>query len=125
MPALIPTPCRAFGCPNTTTDSYCLQHVHLKRDNRRRRKSDRNRPSAYQRGYDRHWSKARRLYLMDNPLCVRCLERGLIVEASVVDHIEPHRGERLKFWDRDNWQSLCKRCHDKKTGSEDRGEAWY
>lgn len=125
MPAILPKPCRAFGCPNTTTGSYCLQHAHMKRDVRRRRQSDAKRPNAHQRGYNRHWSKARRLYLMDNPLCVRCAERGLIVEARVVDHIEPHRGDRLKFWNRDNWQSLCKRCHDKKTVSEDKCEAWY
>ncbi len=123
MPGLIPTPCRAFGCPATTTDDYCVRHAHLKKTTRRRK--DKHRPNAHQRGYDRHWSKARRLYLMDNPLCVRCAERGLIVEARVVDHIRPHRGDRLVFWNRDNWQSLCKRCHDKKTGSEDRGEAWY
>jgi hypothetical protein len=24
------------------------------------------------------------------------------------------------FWDRDNWQPLCKQCHDKKTAREDR-----
>ena len=126
MPSLIPTPCRAFGCGNTTTDSYCRKHAHLKREVRRRsRGSDKQRPNAYRRGYDRHWDKARRLFLMDNPLCIRCAELGLIVEASVVDHIEPHRGDRCLFWDRDNWQSLCKRCHDRKTGSEDRGEAWY
>ncbi|WP_143035082.1 HNH endonuclease [Marininema mesophilum] len=23
------------------------------------------------------------------------------------------------FWDKDNWQSLCKRCHDRKTAIED------
>lgn len=48
------------------------------------------------------------------------------VAATVVDHIAPHKlgdakssgdPERIAaawklFWDRSNWQSLCKFCHD-------------
>lgn len=26
------------------------------------------------------------------------------------------------FWDKSNWQPLCKKCHDKKTMTEDRYE---
>ncbi|MGI6721758.1 MAG: HNH endonuclease [Anaerovoracaceae bacterium] len=33
----------------------------------------------------------------------------------------PHRGDQKLFWDRSNWQSLCKSCHDSKTMTEDRG----
>ncbi|WP_317617964.1 HNH endonuclease [Rhodobacter capsulatus] len=33
--------------------------------------------------------------------------------ASVVDHITPHRGNKALFWDRYNWQALCKPCHDR------------
>jgi 5-methylcytosine-specific restriction endonuclease McrA len=32
--------------------------------------------------------------------------------ASVVDHKIPHRGDQVLFWSEDNWQPLCKRCHD-------------
>ena len=32
--------------------------------------------------------------------------------AAVVDHVEAHQGDHEKFWDPDNWQSLCKRHHD-------------
>lgn len=32
--------------------------------------------------------------------------------GSVVDHIEAHRGDMALFWDRNNWQTLCKPCHD-------------
>lgn len=41
--------------------------------------------------------------------------------AEVTDHIIPHRGGIDLFWNRDNWQSLCKRCHDRKTAMEDGG----
>ena len=42
------------------------------------------------------------------------------MKATVVDHIVPHRGDPKLFWDTDNWQALCKQCHDHKTMTEDR-----
>lgn len=44
---------------------------------------------------------------------------GDVVAATVVDHIVPHRGDKVAFWDHDNWQALCKRHHDKKTAGEE------
>jgi len=41
--------------------------------------------------------------------------------AVVVDHKIPHRGDMNLFWDRSNWQSMAKTCHDKKTATEDGG----
>ena len=46
------------------------------------------------------------------------------IKATVVDHITPHRGDKKLFWDEDNWQPLCKRCHDKKTMTEDRYKSY-
>jgi 5-methylcytosine-specific restriction endonuclease McrA len=31
--------------------------------------------------------------------------------ATVVDHVEPHRGDQERFWDERNWQALCASCH--------------
>jgi hypothetical protein len=31
--------------------------------------------------------------------------------ATIVDHIEPHRGDMEKFWDRSNWAPLCEPHH--------------
>lgn len=42
-----------------------------------------------------------------------------MTRATVVDHIKPHRGDKALFWDEHNWQPLCKKCHDTKTGKED------
>ncbi|MDN2700176.1 HNH endonuclease [Janthinobacterium sp. SUN073] len=89
--------------------------------------------SSTKRGYGYAWQKARAGYLRSHPLCVyclrdpayapirdmapstailRCAELGLIVPAaSVVDHIEPHRGDRVLFWNKTNWQSLCGTHH--------------
>jgi 5-methylcytosine-specific restriction protein A len=45
--------------------------------------------------------------------------RKIYTKATVVDHIIPHRGNQRLFWDQNNWQALCKRHHDLKTGNED------
>lgn len=55
------------------------------------------------------------MFLQSNPLCVVCQAKGDLVGATVVDHIEAHRGDNKKFWNQSNWQALCKRCHDAKT----------
>ena len=52
-------------------------------------------------------------------MCVRCMAEGRYVPATVVDHIQPHRGNTVLMWDESNWQALCKRCHDRKTRKED------
>ena len=77
---------------------------------------DRMRGGASARGYDARWREARALFLKQYPLCAFCQAEGKIVPATVVDHIIPHRGEQRLFWDQTNWESLCKECHDKKTG---------
>ena len=58
-------------------------------------------------------------YLRRHPLCIRCDAADQVVAATVVDHIKPHRGDKALFWDQDNWQPLCKPCHDAKTAAED------
>jgi len=74
-----------------------------------------------QRGYGYRWRKVRALYLKSNPLCVRCLDAGRTTAATVVDHIRAHQGDEALMWDDTNYQSLCKRCHDRKTVIEDGG----
>ena len=68
--------------------------------------------SSTKRGYNYKWQKARKVYLIENPLCVFCSNREEIKAADVVDHIQPHKGDDKLFWDAGNWQPLCKQCHD-------------
>jgi len=68
--------------------------------------------TAAQRGYGGKWQREREAFLQKHPLCVFHKQRGEIVAATVVDHKIPHRGDQKLFWDRKNWQSLCKPCHD-------------
>lgn len=85
------------------------------------RKKERERGTAHERGYDARWRKARLAFLRANPLCLQCEGYGRIVPATVVDHVVPHCGDRVLFWDQDNWQPLCARCHSAKTAAEDGG----
>ena len=68
--------------------------------------------TSTQRGYGYAWQKARAAYLCENPLCVYCERKGVVMPATVVDHIEAHEGDETLFWDRNNWQPLCAPCHD-------------
>jgi len=88
-------PCRHQGCPELTFDTYCKNHAGLH-----------HRPSAHERGYDSKWRRLSKLYLQSHPLCIECHRHGRLVEATVVDHIVPHRGEPKLMWNQKN-------CYDK------------
>ena len=45
--------------------------------------------------------------------------------ASVVDHIDPHKGDERKFWNARNLQSMTKQCHDKFKQSQEKGGAGF
>ena len=110
MPKRPKRPCRCPGCPNLCeSGTYCPEHSA--------ESPDRLRGSATERGYDAKWRRARKRFLRSHPLCANCLSQGVLTPATVVDHIVPHRGDRALFWDENNWQPLCKSCHDRKTGS--------
>lgn len=67
-----------------------------------------------ERGYGWKWQQARAAFLSrpESVLCRMCEAQGRVTEATVVDHIVPHKGDSKLFWDRSNWQPLCKPCHD-------------
>jgi 5-methylcytosine-specific restriction protein A len=104
MPSAPPRQCRKPGCPDTTTapDGYCPSHTRPPQDNR---------PNFRERGYNYRWDKARKVFLSKHPWCNHCQ-----APANVVDHITPHRGSNVLFWDQRNWQPLCTLCHNRKTG---------
>jgi len=66
-----------------------------------------------------------------------CEREGRVTAATVVDHIDPHRtawalasgdadaiaAARARFWDHDNWQSLCAAHHDSAKQIAERAEA--
>ena len=115
MPVKPQKPCRYPGCKHLTSELYCTEHVHEKKDTKR--------GTAAQRGYGYRWNKYRRSYLIDHPFCRECELHATITLATVVDHIIPHKGSYALFWDTNNHQPLCKRHHDIKTQREDGG--WW
>ena len=77
------------------------------------KKKDMSKRTYVEKRYNtRRWKKARAIYIKENPLCIECNKL-----ATVVDHIKPVRlgGE---FWNKDNWQSMCAICHNRKSGYE-------
>ena len=58
------------------------------------------------------WQALRGQQLRLEPTCRLCRQAGRVTPATVADHITPHRGDRARFFDPANLQSLCKTCHD-------------
>ena len=106
MPRKPKKPCKHPGCPNLTDGDYCIEHAKFHVQDRSI--------------YNSKWNRVRKIFLIAHPFCVRCKSEGRLVKATVVDHIVPHRGDKALFWDEGNWQPLCKKCHDKKTMTEDK-----
>ena len=71
--------------------------------------------------YGRRWRKGRRQFLVEHPLCAMCLEEGTETLAVEVDHIIPHKGDPVLFWDTKNWQGLCKFHHQSIKARMERG----
>lgn len=93
--------------PKTFRPSWLQSHSELPRYARHQPE---RRGSARERGYDTRWDKARKAWLARDPLCVCCHANGALNEATVLDHIEPHKGDMGKFWSSSNWQGLCEWC---------------
>jgi 5-methylcytosine-specific restriction endonuclease McrA len=73
---------------------------------------DAERGSARQRGYTAAWDRAAKGFKAEHPLCLGCEAVGRIKAADVADHIIPHKGDRVLFWLRSNWQPACDWHHD-------------
>lgn len=72
--------------------------------------------SRHERGYGREHDRMRAIVLREEPLCRPCQARGRITPSTTADHIKPlsegGTGER------ENYQGICKPCHDTKTAEE-------
>jgi 5-methylcytosine-specific restriction protein A len=117
MPRAAKRPCTYPGCGVLTETGRCPQHQFVEK-----KAHEAQRSSSTQRGYGYRWQQASKGFLRQHPLC-QCPEcdegRIRVREATVVDHRIPHRGDMKLFWDRSNWQSMHKDCHDVKTARED------
>ena len=94
-------PCLEPGCPALVDSGRCARHA----------------AGRAWRGWYRtaRWAAMRQGVLMAQPLCPACHAEGRTEPATVVDHIEPHRGNVAMFWDVTNLQALCEAHHNRKT----------
>ena len=75
---------------------------------------------AYHRLYNlKPWVRRRAAQISAHPLCQWCMDRGLLVPATIAHHAEPHKGDWLKFI-QGPLVSPCKPCHDSLGQSEDK-----
>jgi len=65
------------------------------------------------------WKRRRADQLAEEPLCARCYSQGIITEATVANHVKPHRGNWELFIN-GRLESACKPCHDSVIQSEER-----
>jgi 5-methylcytosine-specific restriction enzyme A len=72
----------------------------------------RNRPE-WAKWYQTHrWKRQSHLFRSTHPRCMMCEEHGVLKASEVTDHKIPHRGNQELFWNQNNWQAVCKDCHD-------------
>jgi 5-methylcytosine-specific restriction endonuclease McrA len=71
------------------------------------------------------WQRLRRAKLREYPLCEACLQLGLVVPASVVDHRKRIVTGGPPFPPLEGLASLCAQCHNQKSRAEQRGEENY
>ena len=91
MPNRPKTPCKHPGCGMLVEygQKYCTEHKSMHPEYTR---------ASGKRGYSSAWQKASKAYLREHPLCVECLKLGRYTQATVVDHINPHRGDKVIGW---------------------------
>jgi 5-methylcytosine-specific restriction protein A len=114
MPLQLKRRCAFHGCPNTTRQRYCDEHLALAR-----KFADRKRGTTTERGYDGPWKRlAKQRRELDCYLCQECLKQGIVTASPLVDHIIPihiRPDWRLEI---DNTQVLCELHHGIKSGED-------
>lgn len=65
--------------------------------------------------YDHVWERYSKVFLSFNPNCYSCGSK-----SSVVDHIQPHKGDEVIFRKLDNHLPLCFKCHNTVTALYDK-----
>lgn len=77
--------------------------------------------AQYRKWYKtKEWQTIRRQRFAMEPSCRFCAASGHISRATSCDHIKPHRGNASLFFDLNNTQSLCRRCHDSTKQKQER-----
>ena len=105
-------PRTCVDCKGTAHNGNRCEDCRLKRA----RTTDRRRPTANQRGYDKRWQQTRAEHLRREPNCRSCGKPG-----RHVDHIDGAGPLAPNGHDHANLQTLCHSCHSTKTATVDGG----
>lgn len=112
-PARASRPCAFPNCGELLSgdETYCADHSRG-----RHRRINEARDAASVRLYNtKRWKRLSKVELQREPWCALCGN-----PAEHRDHVTPHKGNERSFW-RGARQSLCRKCHSRKTLEEQRG----
>lgn len=108
------TLCHHHGCYSAAVPGkhFCQRHsAEERRWGKGFRNSARKKSQEWHELYNsERWRQMRREFLKRYPFCFIC-GRG----ATIADHIVPHRGDASLFYDMENLQPMCVKCHSAKT----------
>ncbi len=62
--------------------------------------------------------RERKNYMAAHPLCAECQRHGIVKKSAELDHIIPVHKAPQRFYDKTNWQALCRDCHILKSMNE-------
>lgn len=110
MPTSPPTRCTEPDCIELTANTKCAKHTRRNRAHEQRTRHRAN--NAWGDGTTGRWRRIRAVQLAHNPTCAHC-----DAPAAEVDHVIP-RAIGGAMYNPTNHQSLCKRCHQRKTARE-------
>lgn len=121
-PARLASPPRAIGYANKA-------EAERARDKARRASGEHSLRGLYntKRWRDPKTGVRARILARDGYQCRMCQAmlagKAPAPTSPVVDHITPHKGNLVLFWDEANLQALCKQCHNTEKQRQERGMA--
>lgn len=82
----------------------------------------RDNPEIAKKYKSKRWQKLRHQKLLLNPMCERCIEKGIYNSAYIIHHKEYITDKNYEddnvFFNIDNTESLCFDCHQKEHFAE-------
>lgn len=78
--------------------------------------TQRDNPEIKKRYNSKRWQKLRKIKILNDPFCERCLAKGIYTPAFIIHHKEYINENNYYddniFYNIDNLESLCLECHN-------------
>lgn len=112
--------CHYAGCSLISKNYYCNKHQLIADKKKEEHKkmlfkgTQRTSSKPYHQLYNcKKWRVIRSNFLKVHCVCIICGGK-----ATIADHIIPHKGDERLFYNENNLQPMCWRCHSAKTLKE-------